>query len=82
MVLSLQKFYGITLYFFSPLQEPGTNAEIKERILSKYNVTFDLFAHIDVNGPDAHPLFVYLKRVLPGTITEYDMLNISYVLFI
>ena len=42
-------------------QEPGTEAEIKEFATGKYNVTFDMFSKINVNGGDAHPLWVYLK---------------------
>lgn len=49
-------------------QEPGTNAEIKARVLAKYHITFDLYAKIDVNGADAHPLFKFLKRKQPGSM--------------
>ena len=42
-------------------QEPGTEAEIKEFATGRYNVTFDMFSKIDVNGDDTHPLWVYLK---------------------
>ena len=42
-------------------QEPGTEAEIKEFATGKYNVTFDMFSKINVNGGEAHPLWVYLK---------------------
>ena len=42
-------------------QEPGSEEEIKEFASSKYNVTFDMFSKINVNGGDAHPLWVYLK---------------------
>jgi len=42
-------------------QEPGTDQEIKEFAQGKYNVTWDLFSKINVNGGDAHPLWVYLK---------------------
>jgi len=49
-------------------QEPGTNAEIKIRVLDKYAVTFDLYAKIDVNGDTAHPLWKFLKAKQPGTM--------------
>uniref|UniRef100_A0A3Q2YGX4 Glutathione peroxidase 4 n=1 Tax=Hippocampus comes TaxID=109280 RepID=A0A3Q2YGX4_HIPCM len=42
-------------------QEPGTNAEIKQ-FAQSYNVHFDMFGKIDVNGPDAHPLWKWLKE--------------------
>ena len=46
-------------------QEPGTNLEIKEFCTSKYNVTFDMFAKIKVNGEDACDLYKHLKSVAP-----------------
>jgi len=51
-------------------QEPGTNAEIKERMKKKYGFTFDMFAKINVNGDDAHPLYKYMKRVKGGWLTN------------
>jgi len=48
-------------------QEPGTNAEIKARVLKKYGITFDLFAKVDVNGNSEHPLWTFLKAKQPGT---------------
>src|SRR5262249_19567564 len=47
-------------------QEPGDEAEIKHFCSLKYDVTFPLFAKIDVNGPNTHPLFKYLKSAAPG----------------
>nr|AGC71379.1 glutathione peroxidase [uncultured bacterium A1Q1_fos_1815] len=41
-------------------QEPGSNTEIKEFCSSKYNVTFDLFDKVDVNGNGASDLYKYL----------------------
>ncbi|ELK19300.1 Phospholipid hydroperoxide glutathione peroxidase, mitochondrial [Pteropus alecto] len=40
--------------------EPGTNAEIKE-FAAGYNVKFDMFSKICVNGDDAHPLWKWMK---------------------
>uniref|UniRef100_UPI0040535BFB De novo designed 2OBI-1 n=1 Tax=synthetic construct TaxID=32630 RepID=UPI0040535BFB len=42
-------------------QEPGSNAEIKE-FMARYNVKFDMFAKIDVNGDSAHPLWKWLRE--------------------
>ena len=42
-------------------QEPGTDQEIKAFAADTYNVTFDMFSKIEVNGSSAHPLWVYLK---------------------
>ncbi|VDM20021.1 unnamed protein product [Hydatigera taeniaeformis] len=51
-------------------QEPGTNAEIKESARNKFGLTFDFFSKVDVNGPDALPLFNYLQNVLGDTPTN------------
>ena len=41
-------------------QEPGTAAEIREFCTANYGVTFDMFSKVDVNGPDASPLYQHL----------------------
>ena len=41
-------------------QEPGTPEEISEFCSLNYGVTFPMFAKIDVNGPDRHPLYTEL----------------------
>lgn len=51
-------------------QEPGTNEEIKEFCTTNYNVTFQLFDKIDVNGDNAHPLYKYLTSQKGGFITD------------
>jgi len=38
-------------------QEPGTEEDIVKFCQSKYNVSFDMFAKIDVNGEDASPVY-------------------------
>jgi len=43
-------------------QEPGSPEEIKA-FTDGYGVSFPLFSKIDVNGPNAHPLYVYLKKM-------------------
>jgi glutathione peroxidase len=47
-------------------QEPGDEAEIKRFCSSNYDVTFPLFAKIDVNGSRAHPLYRWLKGEKAG----------------
>ncbi|HET9997607.1 MAG TPA: glutathione peroxidase [Nocardioides sp.] len=42
-------------------QEPGSEGEIAEFCETSYGVTFPMFAKIDVNGPDTHPLYEWLK---------------------
>ena len=49
-------------------QEPGTEAEIQEFCATTYDVTFPLFAKIDVNGPGTHPLYELLKSARPGLL--------------
>ena len=41
-------------------QEPGDARQIEQFCESNYAVTFPMFAKIDVNGSQAHPLFDYL----------------------
>ncbi|SEO77682.1 glutathione peroxidase [Trujillonella endophytica] len=50
-------------------QEPGTDEEIQEFCSTQYGVTFPVFAKVDVNGPDAHPLWSYLRAADPGDFT-------------
>ncbi|XP_043792280.1 probable phospholipid hydroperoxide glutathione peroxidase [Apis laboriosa] len=57
-------------------QEPGTSAEILE-FVKKYNVTFDLFEKINVNGDNAHPLWKWLKTQANGFITDDIKWNFS-----
>jgi glutathione peroxidase len=47
-------------------QEPGTGTEIQQFCSLTYDVTFPLFARIDVNGKHAHPLYQWLKSQKPG----------------
>ncbi|AMX83544.1 glutathione peroxidase [Geobacillus subterraneus] len=49
-------------------QEPGTEEEIEQFCQLNYGVTFPLFAKVDVNGGNAHPLFQYLKEQAPGAL--------------
>lgn len=49
-------------------QEPGTESEIKAFCETSFGVKFPLFGKIDVNGEQAHPLYVYLKKTLPGLL--------------
>lgn len=52
-------------------QEPGTNQEIATFCKSKYEVTFPMFAKIEVNGKNRHELFTQLagdKSPFPGDI--------------
>jgi len=47
-------------------QEPGTDAEIQAFCQATYDVTFPVFAKIDVNGPGADLLYRHLRAQAPG----------------
>lgn len=49
-------------------QEPGSGQEIMDFCRLNYGVTFPMFAKIEVNGDNVHPLFEYLKRERPGLL--------------
>jgi glutathione peroxidase len=49
-------------------QEPGSDAEISAFCDRTYGVTFPLFAKIEVNGKNAHPLYVWLEQERPGLL--------------
>lgn len=47
-------------------QEPGSEAEIIDFCQTRYEVTFPMFAKVDVNGDKAHPLFKWLRTEKKG----------------
>ena len=47
-------------------QEPGSNTDIRQFCDEQYGISFPIFAKIDVNGPNAHPLYRYLKSAKRG----------------
>ena len=49
-------------------QEPGNEAEIRDFCRLNYDVSFPLFAKIEVNGSGAHPLWHYLKSQAKGVL--------------
>jgi glutathione peroxidase len=49
-------------------QEPGGESDIVQFCSSHYGVTFPMFAKIDVNGENAHPLYKFLKSEKPGIL--------------
>ena len=49
-------------------QEPGSAEEIGQFCKLTYDVSFPMFAKIDVNGPDASPLYKWLKAEAPGLL--------------
>ena len=49
-------------------QEPGDAAKIAQFCTKSYDVSFPLFARVEVNGAGTHPLFAALKRAAPGLL--------------
>ena len=49
-------------------QEPGDEAQIRDFCSLNYAVTFPMFAKVEVNGPNAHPLWQRLKHDRPGVL--------------
>ena len=49
-------------------QEPGDARAIEEFCASNFDVSFPMFAKIDVNGASAHPLYKYLKGAKSGLL--------------
>ncbi len=49
-------------------QEPGNADEIQSFCSLKYDVTFPMFAKLDVNGNTTHPLYEHLKSAARGTL--------------
>lgn len=51
-------------------QEPGTEDEIASFCETSFGVTFPMFAKVDVNGDDAHPLFAWLRGEKGGLLGD------------
>jgi len=50
-------------------QEPWTEAEIKEWVFKNWpKLQIQMFSKIDVNGPETHPVYLWLKKSAPGDI--------------
>ena len=75
----LEKLYhdykdkGLVILWFPSnqfAQELWSNDEIEQVCRLNYGVTFPMFETIIINGKDTHPLYVYLKKALPGLLTN------------
>jgi len=72
--LQVTVFAVLALACATPVQAQGaygigraaTPAEIQEFCQATYDVTFPVFSKVDVNGPDADPLYEYLRAAAPG----------------
>ncbi len=49
-------------------QEPGSEEDIQNFCETNYKITFPMFAKIDVNGANTHPLYAFLKQECPGIL--------------
>jgi glutathione peroxidase len=54
-------------------QEPGTEKEIAAFCETSFGVTFPMFAKIDVNGANTHPLYQWMKDEKPGLLGSKDI---------
>lgn len=62
-------------------QEPGDEAEIAQFCSLTYDVSFPMFAKLDVNGNDTHPLYAHLKSAIPGLLGS-EMLKWNFTKFL
>jgi glutathione peroxidase len=51
-------------------QEPGSDKEIQTFCETNYGISFPLFAKIEVNGPNTHPVYKFLKDEKGGLLTD------------
>lgn len=49
-------------------QEPGEDTQILEFCSTNYGVTFPVMSKVQVNGPQADPIYVHLKKQSPGLL--------------
>jgi glutathione peroxidase len=59
-------------------QEPGSAGEIGAFCTKIYRVSFPMFAKVDVNGPDAHPLYRFMKECKPGLLGVFGVNKIRW----
>jgi Glutathione peroxidase len=55
-------------------QEPLYENAIKKHLKSTYKIEFLLFSKVDVNGPNSHPLFRYLRFRSGMFVDKYNIL--------
>ena len=58
-------------------QDPGSDSEIEGFCQLNYGVTFQIMKKVDVNGSNAHPIFVYLKEQTRGLLGSSIKWNFS-----
>ncbi len=62
-------------------QEPGDEAEIGQFCSLTYDVNFPMFAKLDVNGSNTHPLYEHLKSEAPGLL-GIEMIKWNFTKFL
>ena len=62
-------------------QEPGEETDIAQFCSLTYDVSFPMFAKVEVNGDDTHPLFAYLKSAAPGLLGS-EMVKWNFTKFL
>ena len=60
-------------------QEPGDARQIEQFCASNYAISFPMFAKIDVNGDNAHPLYQYLKKPEVRTARLVDQMEFHQI---
>lgn len=51
-------------------QDPGSNEEVAAFCQKNYGVSFPMMAKVQVNGPQAHPLWKWLRSQAPGPAAD------------
>jgi glutathione peroxidase len=51
-------------------QDPGSNEEIAAFCQKNYGVSFPMMAKVEVNGPQAHPLWKWMRAQAPGPAAD------------
>ena len=51
-------------------QDPGTDEEIAEFCTGQFGVTFPMYSKIEVNGPNTHPLYIWLRSQRMGLLNS------------
>lgn len=49
-------------------QDPGSDSEIASFCQLNYGVSFPMMSKVDLNGPNAHPLYQWLVKEAPGIL--------------
>jgi glutathione peroxidase len=59
-------------------QELATESDIKNFVNDKFKVEFPMFSKIELNGPNSHPVYIYLKYNTEELKSEAGLKNIPW----